>query len=147
MLDRDNHAQPIADSIHSLPCHVKLPAQWQETFEKMGPAPTSAQDTRRFSRFYCRGSQGRAALEYRQSLPALPRKYGWYGVYTMDISRGSLGFLHSEPLYPGERMRVMMSNGRHQVVEVVRCCRIGDQCFQIGSRFVSDHAGGTEENP
>ena len=66
-------------------------------------------DRRRFPRMICRGKHPSGPGV--SSSPALPRPQEWHGVYTLDISRGGIGFLHSEPLYPGERMRVVLLGG------------------------------------
>ena len=87
MLDRDNHERDVAQWIHSLPCYVKLPLKVQQNFEKSGATPPFPDDLRDGCRISCRGKTHRAALEYRQSLPALPREARWYGVYTTDFSR------------------------------------------------------------
>jgi hypothetical protein len=136
MLDRDDHERNVAQWIHSLPCCVKLPLRLQEDFEKTGAASPVPEDVRSGCRVYCRGKEYRAALEYRQSLPSLPREARWYGVYTTDLSRLGCGFLHSELLYPGERLRLILLTGIERMIEVARCRRIGEECFEVGARFI-----------
>jgi hypothetical protein len=84
-----------------------------------------------------RGAGRRAALEYRQSLPALPRNPGWFGVYMNSLSRKGCGFFHGEQLYPGERMRLVLLTGTDLPIEVRWCRRIDENCFEIGARFVA----------
>jgi hypothetical protein len=89
-----------------------------------------------------------AALEHRQSLPALPRADTRHVVYTKDVSRGGIGFLHSEPLFPMEQFRLALPDGKSRTIEVVRCRRIQQRCFEIGAVFVSGfRQPPTEESP
>jgi hypothetical protein len=97
--------------------------------------PTLADENRRFPRFYVRGL---GALESCQSLPGKPRTGAWHGVYTKDISREGVGFLHSEQLYPRERMRIVLTDGVPRLMEVIHCRRIQRRCYEIGSRFVAE---------
>jgi hypothetical protein len=76
------------------------------------------------------------AVELRQTLPGLPRAHAWFAVYLTDIGRGGLGFLHGEPLYPKERLRILLFDGRLVRIEIVRCQRIDEGCFSVGSQFV-----------
>lgn len=137
MLDRNDQARDIAEWILSLPCYVRLPLQLQQDFEKTGATPPIPDDLRAGGRIYCRGKGHRAALECRQSLPALPRETRWCGVYTTNFSRTGCGFLHGEILYPGERMRLVLLTGVPRMVEVVRCRRLADECFEVGVRFIA----------
>jgi hypothetical protein len=144
MLDGGDHQRNVAQWIYSLPCCVRVPQKLQQSFEKTGPVPSLAGDVRRGMRLYCRGSGHRAALEYRQSLPALPRPVGWHAVYTTDVSRNGCGFLHSEALYPGETLRLVLLTGIERQVEVAWCRRVDEGCYAVGSRFVD--SGRTRDN-
>jgi len=84
-----------------------------------------------------RGAGRRAALEYRQSLPTLPRNPAWFGVYMNDLSHQGCGFFHGEQLYPGERMRLVLPTGTDLPIEVTWCRRIDESCFAVGARFVA----------
>ena len=76
------------------------------------------------------------ALPGSPCLPALPRKKGWHGVHLVDLSRGGCSFLHHEPLYPGERMRMILMTGLRPGMEVVWCRRLQGDCFFIGAQFI-----------
>ncbi len=136
MLDCDLDKAQLEQWILSLPCRVQLPAGHDT--DRVEQSPPMQGDRRRFPRMICRGKRYRAALEYRQSLSALPRPQEWHGVYTLDISRGGIGFLHSEPLYPGERMRVVLLGGAQHFIAIVRCLRLNELCYSIGARFVDE---------
>lgn len=122
-------------AIDALPCAIEFPEGWGEDGAGFAlPSPTYA-DQRQYPRFVCRGMQGRAALEYRQTLPAIDRTHQVCRVYLMDLSRSGIRFLHSEPLYPRERMRIILSDGKRRGIEVQWCRRIQQGCYSIGTRF------------
>lgn len=141
MLDCGDHQRDVARWILSLPCYVRLPPKLQKDFEKTGMMPALAEDMRSGCRISCRGHGYRAALECRQSLLALPREVGWHGVYTTDFSRLGCGFLHSEQLFPGERLRLILLTGVRRTIEVARCRRIDETCFEVGARFLKSNDG------
>lgn len=127
----------VARLIFSLPCHVKLPKGIRDRFEKAGLVQTIEPEARRFPRAHCLGTSQRAALEYRQTFPALPRENVWFGVYVIDISRGGCRFLHCQLLYPGEQLRLVPLTGVGQIIEVKWCRRIDEQCFEAGGQYAS----------
>ena len=134
-MSQSNDRTPgIAEAVSQLKCEIELPSSWKDYFGRRGQLPTCMGDKRRFPRSYFRGA---AALHYRQSFPALPRRDLWYRVFTKDVSRGGISFLHGEQLFPGEQMTVVLSDGRSRPVEVVRCRRIEDRCFEIGAKFIA----------
>jgi hypothetical protein len=122
--------------ILGLPCQVELPPGFDS--DKVERSLPKFDDMRRYARLICRGKNYRAALGYRQTLSVLPRSKQWYGVYTMDMSRGGCGFLHCEPLYPGERMIIVLLGGTRRVIEIIRCQRLNDRCYSIGAQFVQE---------
>ncbi len=136
MLDRHADTVPTLAGIERLPCSVGLPAAWEDDFELRGPAAPLPDCRRRFPRIRCRGKGCRVALEHRSTLPSLPRAHAWFAVYLVDFGRGGLGLLHGEPLYPKERLRVVLLDGKPRQIEIVRCERVDEHCFRIGARFV-----------
>lgn len=137
MLDSNGDSQTLIERLDACICEVELPPVWQNYFGESGAMPTFEGDGRRFPRFYARS---KAALELSQSLPARPRNYAWHGIYTKNISRQGLGFLHSEQLYPCERLRLVLADGVPREIEVVHCRRIQRRCYEIGARFVASDA-------
>jgi hypothetical protein len=135
MLDLHDDPKALSAWVASCACEVELPPNWQGFFDRTGVMSTLADENRRFPRFYVRGL---GALESCQSLPGKPRDGGWHGVYTKDISREGVGFLHSEQLYPRERMRIVLTDGVPRLMEVIHCRRIQRRCYEIGSRFVAE---------
>ena len=58
-------------------------------------------------------------------------------MYVTDLGRGGVGLLHGEPLYPKERLRVVLLDERLTQIEIVRCERVKEHCYSIGARFVA----------
>lgn len=124
-----------SDTIASLPCNVQLPNTWVEGTDTVVSCVESHEELRRFHRWKFFSS---AALEYRQSFPSIRRPSTWHRVYTINLARGGLSFLHSEPLFPRERAGIVLLDGSDHEIEIVRCRRIQDCCFEIGCRFVGN---------
>lgn len=136
MLDRDPTTPELTKWIRSLPCFVRLPPGMVDGSGRFVQKSGAYDDVRQFQRFSCPGTGCQAALEYRQSLPALPREKAWFGVYITDLSRGGCGLLHSEPLYPGEQMRLRLVTGGLHGIEVMWCRQLDERCFAVGMQFV-----------
>jgi hypothetical protein len=141
MLDCHAETVPTVAWIEHLPCSVVLPATLEAAFEQQGSIPSLPGCKRRFPRFRCRGKSNRIALEHRQSLPGLPREQAWFAAYLTDIGRGGIGLLHSEPLYPKERLRVVLLDGSLRQIQIARCERVGLRCYSIGAHFVGGEQG------
>ncbi len=133
MLDRDHLTPPAGETLEDLACRVELPPVWEDFFEKTGALPSGADDKRRHPRHYLRTY---AAVGYHQTFSSVPRRQAWHKVYTKDVSRSGLAFLHSEQLFPRERLEILLPDGRTCFIEVARCHRIQDRCFEVGARFV-----------
>jgi hypothetical protein len=136
MLDRNTPDQAVTDWIGSLTCDVQFPEKMRANFERTGPAPTIPDDVRSTVRIHCCGNN-RAALELRQTLPAIPRENAWNSIYMTNVSKNGCGFIHSQILYPSERFSVILLTGIKRFVEVVWCRRIDTYCYSVGSRFCS----------
>ena len=136
MLDVENRQDDILRWILSLPCHVRLPQRLRDELEKTGAVPVPVDDVRRHRRVHCRGEKYKAALEIRQSLPALSRETAWQAVYTNDFCKTGCSFLHSTPLYPGETLRMVLLTGVQRTIEVAWCRRLDKNCYAAGGEFV-----------
>ena len=134
--------KPTPDTIASLPCDVQLPDTWVKGKDDGDAFVAVHRESRRFRR---RQFCSSAALEYRQSFPSMRRPSTWHRVYTVSLARNGLSFLHSEQLFPRERAGIILLDGGDRDIEIVRCRRIQDRCFEIGARFVA--ASSTAEAP
>ena len=144
MLEFSDQEQELVAAVGPLKCDVKLPSSYGDDACQTGPLPGAYSDRRRHPRFrfsVC------AALMYRQTFPALSRPDGWHKVFTKDLARGGLSFLHSEPLFPRERMQFVIPGQAERTIEVVSCVRIQERCFRVGVRFVekTQEAGATDD--
>lgn len=134
--------KPTLDMILSLPCDVQLPNTWLKGEGDRKAFVAVHEEPRRFRRCkFCAS----AALEYRQSFQSMRRPSTWHRIYTVNLARGGLSFLHSEQLFPQERAGIILLDGGDHDIEIVRCRRIQDRCFEIGARFVK--VVGTAETP
>ena len=121
-----SHQSDAAQLIVELPCDIELPEHWSDYFGRTGPLQPTPDDARRYPRFYLRTA---AALCYRSTLPALPRNETAHRVYLKDISRSSVGFLHSHQLFPRERMEMLLADGTHWFVTIIRCQKRHPRCY------------------
>jgi hypothetical protein len=134
MLDKtDAERNQLTEAIASLPCEIGLPREWGQTAAEPDRFCSGPADRRRFMR---RPFFDKAALHYLPTFPANRRPRGFQRIYTLDLSRGGLRFLHSGQLFPQERVTIVLGNGRQYVVEVRRCRRMHAKCFEIGARFL-----------
>ena len=136
--------------IESFPCEVQLPDNWVEGADNNESFIAVYEESRRHHRWnFC----STAALEYRQSFPSMRRPSGWHRVYTVNVSRGGLSFLHSEQLFPQELAEIVFLDGSTHQIKIVRCCWIQERCFEIGARFITFHdiaqvpAGNMQQTP
>lgn len=119
----------LSKLLDELECHVVLPEEWAECyFDEAGVEPTSYHERRQHARFRMRT---KAILEIEESFPAIPRTSEKALVYTCDVGRGGLGFLHTDQLYPGEICTVWLATRKMRVV-VTRCRYHNPMCFQVG---------------
>ncbi|MBN2022816.1 MAG: hypothetical protein JW809_08465 [Pirellulales bacterium] len=143
MLEGD-HGGPgaVLELVKRLRCEIKLPRSMADYFQDVDAVGAIVEDKRRFAR---RTLHSLGALEHRPTFAALPRTVEWHKIYTKDVSRGGLAFLHSCQLFPLERMRMLLPDPAFQavlpptcqcVVEVARCQRLAPNCFEIGATFV-----------
>lgn len=133
MLELGDQEQELVKIVGPLKCELDPPSSWKDDLNKTGPLPGKYSDRRRYPRYHFRVC---AALEHRQTFPALPRPNVWHKVFTKCVSRGGISFLHSEPLFPRERMQILLPARGTSTIEVVWCARIERRCFQVGARFV-----------
>ncbi|SRR5579871_4453383 len=122
-----------SDLIATLPCAIQMPENWTNYFGRTGPLPPVANDHRRHPRFYLRAP---AKLTYHSTFETLLREPGDHLIYLKDISRVSVAFLHSEQLYPNERMELQMLDGTRWAITVVRCLKRRDFCYEIAAAYV-----------
>jgi hypothetical protein len=109
------------DKLKQKPC---LPEDLLDFFEHHGAVPSRPDCRRAYHRFYLRGK----GILQRQGI--------YMGVYTADASRQGLRFLSPVQLLPKERCRIRLPKTKEFQIEIVRCRRICDGCYECGAMFV-----------
>ena len=93
------------------PLPAGVPSQPVESdadfFAKAGPLPTAWDEARRHPRFYYRAQ--RAGDD--PPLSAAPQPAVQCSVLTRDLSRGGLNVIHTEQLFPGQRIELLLLDG------------------------------------
>ena len=101
-----------------------LPSSPEVFFDRSGPMAVKPDSRRAYHRFFLRAQ---AVLRGREED---------YGVYVKDISRVGLGFLSPRQLLPRQRVRLDLSEGKTFELQITRCRRIREQCYECGGLFV-----------
>jgi hypothetical protein len=125
MLDISDERNLINDFWESTSAKVRLPVPEQEYCAQCGAMPRASESKRVYHRYYLRG---KALIKRRGVL---------MGIYTKDVSRHGIGFLAPTQLLPKERIYMRLPGASELLLEVTRCLRIDDGCFDSGARFVS----------
>lgn len=108
-----------------------IPPEVADNLEARKTVPQPG-DTRQFPRRYV---VAKAVVQYQGGLPAFPRPPQLHRVVVADISRRGLRFLHSEQLYPGELAVVQVTGGKQMRIEIARCRKLAERCFEVGVKF------------
>ena len=124
MLDESDSGNVIDEAWMELGCRVNLGEDAVEFFRYSGPLPTQFSDRRRHRRVHFRN---RAILEYGGSR---------FAVYTKDLSRSGIAFLHAEQLYPGDQLRLILARGPVVPLVVRRCLRVRERCYECGGEIL-----------
>ena len=102
----------------------RLPDEMNDFFDQHGSMRARPGCRRAYVRFYLR------------SKAILQRGETHLGVYTADASRQGLRFLSPIQLLPKERCRIQLPNTKEFQIEIVRCRRLEDTCYDCGAIFV-----------
>ena len=113
------------------PCRIDLPPGFDGFFEQTGHRRAEFSDRRQFRRVLLREQ---ALLQIQKQLSV---------IYTSDLSRGGICFLHSEQLFPGDRIRIWRSSGADLHLVVARCLRHGPRCYECGAEAACENSRAT----
>lgn len=58
-----------------------------------------------------------------------------HACFSKDLSRTGLGFYSPINFLPKKLIRMWLPNGEVLLVRITRCRRLGERCYEIGSRF------------
>jgi hypothetical protein len=92
---------------------------------KRGEMEGTSHERRRHKRFHF---WGRAILVARESCCAC---------YTLNLSQSGIRVLSPKQLFPAQRVRLIVENGRAFELSVCRCQRLMDHCYECGTKFVA----------
>ena len=109
----------------ALEIRVQLPWEEQDYFAKNGLVPTVVDSRRGSVRKYYRV---RGILRTQNERMA---------IYTADASRVGIRFLSPVQLFPAEYVHVTVPNNNEFRLEVTRCRRMGQGCYDCGAVFTS----------
>jgi hypothetical protein len=132
MLDLSDERDLIDDFWESTSAQARLPVPEQEYCAQRGAMPSAPESKRVYHRYYLRG---KALIKRRGAL---------LGIYTKDVSRQGIGFLSPMQLLPKERIYMRLPGASEILLEVTRCLRIDEGCFESGARFISTSKRVTE---
>ena len=124
MLEID-HGQKLMDDLWlATAAKVDLPESLKtELCGAQGLTPVFHDNRRSYHRYYMRGKA------------VLKRGPAMLGVFTKDLSRQGVAFLSPLALLPKERVTLRVPV-RELSLEVTRCRRLSQNCFECGARFV-----------
>jgi hypothetical protein len=123
MLGRD-YGEKLIDRLWTCAnATAQLPtAMSEDYFAHQGPMQLHFDNRRNYHRYYLRG---KALLKRGKSV---------MGAYTKDVSRQGVGFLSPVQLLPKERIVIHLPTAELSL-QVARCRRLDEACFECGGRF------------
>jgi len=123
MLDVVNDQCVIDQLWESAPKKVQLSEPFRKVFfAPRGAMPLYHDNRRAYHRYYMRGKA--IVLRGNTTLAG----------YTKDVSRQGVGFLSPVQLLPKERVKLRLPTAELSL-EVARCRRVENGCFEVGARF------------
>jgi len=124
MLDISNDEDLMQIAWDKVEVKASLPDGMKDFYDQHGSVPTRPGCRRAYLRFFLRGKG------------ILQRKETYLGVLTADASRQGLRFLSPVQLLPKERCRIRLPKTKEFQIEIVRCHRIEEGCYECGAMFV-----------
>lgn len=123
MLD-DPHEEDLIDRLWpSTSKQALAPHCGDDDSEEGGPTSLTYYSRRAFHRISFRN---RAILLYDGAT---------FGAYTRDLSRTGLSLLSPVQLFPQDIAYLVLAGPRKVAIEVRRCRRLADACYEVGCRF------------
>jgi hypothetical protein len=109
----------------------------EDFFAKAGPLPSAYDEARRFPRFYYRSCAEATIYALRGDAKADRVRCT---VVTRDLSRGGMGILCPQELFPGQRLDIVLNGDQQRTLEVMWCRRLADRSYACGCKFVAKAA-------
>jgi len=101
-----------------------LPVSSEEFFALTGPMEEKRDCRRAYERQYLRR---RAVVNYEGES---------FGVYLQDCSRMGLGLISPIQFFPCQQIQICMDNRRIYELEIRRCRRLAERCYECGTIFI-----------
>lgn len=120
----DDEQDTITEAWELVENKTNLPGEMSDFFDRVGPVPSQHGCRRAYQRFYIRD---RAIVHYRDKC---------LGVYTVDASRQGMCFFSPVQMFAKERCRIRLPKTKEFQVQIVRCRRLADGCYECGAMFV-----------
>ena len=125
MLDVDDDQDVMQLAWEKVELKANLPEEMTTDFyDHHGTVPSRPGCRRAYLRFFLRGKG------------ILQRNDTYLGVITADASRQGLKFFSPVQLLPNERCRIRLPKTKEFQIEIVRCRRIAEGCYECGAMFV-----------
>jgi hypothetical protein len=124
MLDVTAGHNVVEQSWDSIEIKTRLPEEMDDFFEPVGLLPHHRECRRAYQRFFIRG---KAILRWQDQ---------YFGVYSADASRQGVRFLAPVAMPLNERARIRLPNTKEFQIEIVRCHRMDECCYDCGAIFV-----------
>lgn len=125
--------EPFQALIQAAPCRLQWSGELDHWLADPPGGSTSQFDERQMARL---PGFHPAAAEVTKALPAFPRAGTRAQAIITDISLRGLRLVFDLQLWPGERVAVWLPDWE-LTGEVVRCRRLGQNCFEIGIRLAA----------
>lgn len=125
MLDLRNSRELVEYHWQSLEVRAELPCDKDEYWNCSGPMRVQTHSQRRFHRYYLR------------EMGIVHRDGQDLAVYTKDVSRMGVGFYSPIQLFPCDWVQLQLPSKKTLSLQVTRCLRIRDRCFECGSIYGS----------
>ncbi len=134
MLAGNSQTIQLTDESDASALQVGLPEEIQRTFfTETGYAPTTAEEQRSRARLRVRSE---AVVEVLEKAGQLVKDGTPTLALVKDLSRSGIAILYHEQLFPEDIFRVCF-HGRIVTASVVRCRRMGSNCFEIGAGILA----------
>jgi hypothetical protein len=124
MLEISNEEGVIEMAWEKVELKANLPEEMKDFYDHHGTVPARPGCRRAYLRFFLRGKG------------ILQRNDTYLGVYTADASRKGLKFYSPVQLLPNERCRIRLPKTKEFQIEIVRCRRVSEGCYECGAMFV-----------
>jgi hypothetical protein len=122
------HDQNLLDDVwEKVELKTRLPENMDGFFDQIGLMPHHSGCRRAYQRFFFRA---KAILRWNDTL---------LGIYSADASRGGVRFLSPVALLPKQRARIRLPSTKEFQIEIVRCTRVDEACYDCGAVFILGH--------